>query len=69
MGLRPARGNEESSSSPRKRGPIVRPMDSRLRGNDVISEKVAMAASPPEGIRLAVILSEAKALQFRSETD
>jgi hypothetical protein len=37
MGLRPTRANENlASSSPRKRGPIVSPMDSRFRGNDVI---------------------------------
>ena len=36
MGLWPTRSNENQASSPRKRGPIVSPMDSRLRGNDVI---------------------------------
>jgi hypothetical protein len=36
MGLWPTRNHEKSaSSSPRKRGPIVGQMDSRLRGNDV----------------------------------
>ena len=37
MGLWPTRGDENQVRRPREsRGPIVSPMDSRFRGNDVI---------------------------------
>ena len=37
----PPERTKTASSSPRKRGPIVTPMDSRFRGNDVIFRRAA----------------------------
>jgi len=38
MGPWPTLGNENRRRPPRKRGPIVRKMDSRFRGNDAALE-------------------------------
>jgi hypothetical protein len=42
-------------------------MDSRFRGNDVTIDGVIMSCGPSMEMKVAVILSEAKDLQFRSE--